>query len=180
MPSNTCQAVTRKGKACKNKSVDQFFCKVHGGVGAAQKPAAVTTSDNTAQSTTPDTTKTFELIVQSGANLVNALEQAINYIPSLMENIFKYTGAQLMAPSLSEKMQKAATDRAKKRLQKLQMDFINSGSDPEKLDQLLEKTKRLEKMAIEAVRVGDKYMPSQVKNEIVKALNQLHNLRKSE
>ena len=188
MSAIACQAITKKGTPCKKKSVDGLFCRQHGGVEAVFEEAVleeVVLEETVLEASvleegateTKESTKTFDAIVQTGANLVDALEKAIGLMPNLMDNLFKYTGAKMMMPALSEKMQEAATEKARAKLQKIQLDLINKGADPEKLDQLLEKTRALEKVAADTLKMGDKYIPAKLKAELTKALSQLQTLR---
>jgi hypothetical protein len=194
MSVNTCQAVTKKGTPCKNKSIDEHYCKVHGGKiaekanntinkGADKKSTKKNPVDKKAKANdkgdtvTAETSKTYELLVQAAANLIDVLEQAGNHVPGAMNTLFKFTGTQLFAPLLSEKLQRSATEKTHQQLQKLQNDLLKLGSDPATLNVFLERTRRLEKMAVEAVLLGDKIIPERLKVELLKALEKLRELK---
>lgn len=186
MTENQCQSMTKKGAPCKNKAIDGLFCKVHGGTvetgqihkNAATEPPSSATA-HAADAETLESTKTFDAIVAAGAKLVAALDKASSHMPDMMDKVFKYTGASIVAPAWSEKAKTSATERTQKRLQKLQLDIINAGSDPSKLDNLLEKTKRLEAMAANAIAYSDRHIPTHIKVELKKSLATLQEIRQN-
>lgn len=171
--------MTRKGAPCKNKAIDDLFCKVHGGIVETDRAQETITveSSSSAEPETLASNKTFDAIVTAGAKLVEALDKASTHMPDMMDKVFKYTGASIMAPAWSEKAKTSATERTQRRLQKLQLDIVNAGADPAKLDNLLEKTKRLEAMAANAIAYSDRHIPANVKAELKKSLATLQEIR---
>ncbi len=135
--------------------------------------------DNSPKDNPPDSSKAFDAIVNAGANLVNQLEQAIEYIPNLMDNIFTFSGSKFVMPKLSKKMQEAATNKSRNALRKLQTDLINQGSDPEKLNQLMKKISKLEKTAYNLINVGGSYIPESLKKELIRSFTEIQKLRES-
>lgn len=177
MSSALCQGTTKKDKPCKNKAQDDGYCRVHGEpAGDVDSCSAESANDlplGAEQEALPASTKTFELIVTAGAQLVDGLQKAIDHVPGVVEGLFKYSGGKFIAPVFSQKMQEAATTRASQRLQKLQLDLINQGADPAKLDELLEKTRKLERLAGQVLEYGGKHLPSAVKKELSNSYAQL-------
>ncbi len=169
MSAEQCQGITKQGNPCKKNAVADGFCKTHAGQASPDAQSAPEPKPSTAS---------FDAIVNAGAKLVDSLEKAINHAPELMDKLFKYSGIKIMAPGISEKMQSRATDRIKSRLQKLQLDFINMGADPAKLDQLLEKTRKLEALVETTLATTGKYLPASLKDELKRSLKRLKDLRK--
>lgn len=167
MSTEKCQASTKSGNSCRNNAIANGFCNTH-------KEQAVSEGTSEAESSTAS----FDAIVTAGAKLVDALEKAINHTPKTMEKLFKYSGAQLMAPALSAKLQARATDKTRSRLQKFQLDFINLGADPEKLDQLLENTRKLEAAVENTLAISQSFLPASLRDELTRSLARLRGLHK--
>lgn len=185
MAAEKCKGKTQQGKPCRNNAVENGFCKKHSEQ-AGEKPKAKPKAKAKAKakpkaespSASEETTASFDAIVNAGAKLVDALEKAINHTPKTMDRLFKYSGAQLMAPGLAEKMQARATDTTRARLQKMQLDFINLGADPSKLDQLLEQTRKLEATVETTLSIGGKFLPASLREELKNSLGKLRKLHK--
>jgi mevalonate kinase len=167
MPTEKCQASTKTGNPCRNNAVANGYCNTH-------KEQAVSEGTTKAESSTAS----FDAIVNAGAKLVDSLEKAINHTPKTMEKLFKYSGAQLMAPALSAKLQTQATEKTRSRLQKFQLDFINLGADPEKLDQLLAKTRKLEATVESTLAISQSFLPQSLREELKRSLASLRGLHK--
>ena len=148
-----------------------IFAKVQGNTHKEQG-----VSEETAEA--EPSTASFNAIVTAGATLVDPLEKAINHTPKTMEKLFKYSGAQLMAPALSEKLQTRATEKTRSRLQKFQLDFINLGADPDTLDQLLEKTRKLEATVENTLAISQSFLPASLRDELKSSLARLRGLHK--
>lgn len=168
MPTEKCQASTKTGKPCQNKAINNGYCGRH----------SKTASDIAPEPETKASTASFDAIVNAGAKLVDSLEKAINHTPKTMDKLFKFSGAQLLAPALSGKIKARATDKTRERLQKLQMDFINMGADPDKLDQLLEKTRKLEAAVDTTLVISGKFLPTSLREELKRSLANLRGLHK--
>lgn len=187
MQQELCRAKTKKGKPCKNKAVIDGYCRVHAkAMGLIMDDESVTQEidsaidasiDESAVEAPDPSPKSFDMIVTAGANLINALEKAIVHVPNLMDNVFKYTGSRLLMPKFSAMVQDKATEKSLQLLRKWQTDFINLASDPSKMDQLLDHTRRLEGFAGNILAKGGNYLPDPVKMELLKAYEQLRNLR---
>lgn len=167
MPTEKCQASTKAGNPCRNKAVTNGYCNTH-------KEQAISGGTTEAE----PSTASFDAIVTAGAKLVDALEKAINHTPKTMDRLFKYSGAQLMAPALSEKLQAQATEKTRSRLQKFQLDFMNLGADPDKLDQLLEKTRKLEATVENTLTISQSFLPASLRDELKRSLAKLRGLHK--
>ena len=200
MPVEKCQAKTKQGKPCRNKAVSGGFCRTHSNVTTSTKAKTTSTTKSktaqakttkpktakakTAKSTTVSqeqvaTTATSDAIVNTGAKLVESLEKTIHHMPDLMDRLFKYSGAQFMAPRLSGKIQKRATDQALEKLRKWQDDFVSLGADPDKLDQLLVNTRKLEAMVESILLTCGRYIPESMRNELKQSLARLQSLKGS-
>ena len=83
-----------------------------------------------------------------------------------------------MAPALSEKLQTRATEKTRSRLQKFQLDFINLGADPDTLDQLLEKTRKLEATVENTLAISQSFLPASLRDELKSSLARLRGLHK--
>jgi hypothetical protein len=162
-----CQASTKTGNSCRNNAVANGFCNTH-------KEQAVSEGTSEAE----PSTASFDAIVTAGAKLVDALEKAINHTPKTMEKLFKYSGVQLMAPTLSAKLQTQVTEKTRSRLQKFQLDFINLGADPDKLDQLLENTRKLEAAVENTLAISQSFLPQSLREELKRSLARLRGLHK--
>jgi hypothetical protein len=167
MPMKKCQASTKAGNPCRNNAVAKGYCNTH---------KEQTVSEGTSEA--EPSTVSFDAIVNAGAKLVDALEKAINHTPKTMEKLFKYSGAQLMAPALSAKLQARATETTRARLQKFQLDFINLGADPDKLDQLLENTRKLEAAVENTLAISQSFLPASLRDELKSSLAKLRGLHK--
>lgn len=199
MEKKLCQGTTSKGAPCKRAATTGDYCYLHQtesepvsrymddmsstdvpetAVEEQAQPQEQEQEDQADQE--QETTKTFEAIVNAGATLVNLLDTAIDQTPTVMDKLFKYSVAKMLMPEFSDKMQQLATDNMREQLQKWQANFINLGSDPAKLDQLLEQTRALEAMTISAMTAGERYLPVSLKEELQRALRELEKLTKAQ
>jgi hypothetical protein len=167
MHTDKCQATTKTGNPCRNNAVTNGYCSTHNKAETTDKTKAAEAS-----------TASFDAIVNAGVKLVDSLEKAINHTPKTMEKLFKYSGVQLMAPALSAKLQAQATEKTRSRLQKFQLDFINLGADPEKLDQLLENTRKLEAAVENTLAISQSFLPASLREELKRSLARLRGLHK--
>lgn len=143
--------------------------------------AELSEQDATGQSDEDDqasSTRTFDAIVNGGLKLVELLDKSIEQTPKAYEQWFTLMGGKWLMPELSARTQQRATDLTRSWLQRMQQELLKMGEDQSRMNQVLERTRRLENIAEKVLKYGEQYIPQPVMTEMLKTLNRLESLRR--
>ncbi len=120
----------------------------------------------------------LETFIRVGDNLIMGLDKTIEYIPSVVDTMFTFSGAKFMMPAFSEKMQKTASNKSLEALNKIQGEIKKLSEKPELQEQMIKQIGHLEKISHSLLLIGGKYAPVHLKEELINAFNELQTLRK--
>ena len=151
-----CKAITKKGLPCKNKALENGYCRVHAAMAAAETPPEVEQPDLSNEAVNEQ---------QSQADQQTQSSNGIGH-----ESVDKLIDR-------GRKLQSSALEASQQVFDTVKKSFDHVANDPVNREFLNSAREKAEKTTAQAAEWADKHVPEGVKTRVAKTLEKLQRLK---